>query len=163
ATVAHNFDEVTELRQVGVIALGGPVGRFSNQTPRLAGWGRRNTDGLDLGWLEIMPAAVPELISTWGRAFVTFDPFGLDPGPTGSGAPTTRSSSPSSARGCERSTCAATSCANGSACFERTFRSWPQPSTQCSPHPRKGLALLWLLHRDHRARHDHYPSRLLRS
>lgn len=80
ATAAHLLDGVT-LGQVGVIALGRPEGEHHNITPRLVGWGRRgggSSDAVDVAWLEIKPAAVPRLLSEWGRVFITLDRVSID-------------------------------------------------------------------------------------
>jgi hypothetical protein len=83
ATAAHVLDDV-EITQVGVVALGGRVGKWSNATPKLVGWGRRGgkpTDAVDIGWLEIKPQAIEHMTTEWGRQFVTLDRVSLDPVP----------------------------------------------------------------------------------
>ena len=83
ATAAHVIRNVA-LGQVGVIALGRPVGEHHNITPRLVGWGHRGgerSDAVDVAWLEIKQAAVPRLLSEWGRVFITLDRVSLDPVP----------------------------------------------------------------------------------
>ena len=81
ATAAHVLDQVTTLRDVGVMALG-LVGNVFNQTPKLVGSGRRGgkrDDQVDLAWLEIEPKAIPSWTTTWKRVFVTLDRIRIDP------------------------------------------------------------------------------------
>jgi hypothetical protein len=75
STAAHILGGVTRA-QLGVIALGGPVGKWDKRTPQLVGSGHRGGgeyDAVDIAWLEIHPRAVPFLISEWERKFVKLD------------------------------------------------------------------------------------------
>jgi len=81
ATVAHNLEGLTDFRHVGVAAFS--VGKFSDQTPKVVGWGQRGGRGhaLDVAWLEINPGAIEPWSRFWDRAFVTLDRVSVDPVP----------------------------------------------------------------------------------
>jgi hypothetical protein len=81
ATVAHNLEGLTDYRQVGVAALS--VGKFSDQTPKVVGWGHRGgrASDLDVAWLEISPGAVEPWARLWDRTFVTLDRVSVAPVP----------------------------------------------------------------------------------
>jgi len=81
ATVAHNLEGLTDFGQVGVAAFGAPG--FSNQTPKVVGWGQRggSADQLDIAWLEIHPGAVEPWARQWNRIFVTLDRVNVAPIP----------------------------------------------------------------------------------
>jgi hypothetical protein len=87
ATVAHNFDDV-DLRQIWVTPLGTRPGMASRDTPHCLRWGRRGgrSELLDIGWLEIEPAAISTWCSMWERAFVTLERFSIAPIPIRSDA-----------------------------------------------------------------------------
>lgn len=81
ATAAHNLNDVKALREVAVSALG-KIGKFSQQTPKLIGKGRRggwDYDRMDIAWMEIHPQAVPTWIEHWSRTFVTLDRIWVGP------------------------------------------------------------------------------------
>jgi hypothetical protein len=81
ATAAHVVKDVKVLTEIGIVSLLLEP-NASYQTPRLIGSGFRggtDDDSVDVGWLEVEPKAVPDLLKIWKRAFVTLDRFSVAP------------------------------------------------------------------------------------
>ena len=86
ATAAHVVAGV-DLSRFAIVSLG--LRAFTRNTPKLAGHGWRgggDNDPRDVGWLEIVPGAVPDFVGIYQRIFVTLERFDFSPVPVGSPA-----------------------------------------------------------------------------